>query len=140
MCREMGSSFTNSKMLPGRIKSTTSRTAPGKVTTAEVRPPWQSGKRSLSRTRILQKTGRGPLQLDHNSIDSKPKPINTTHNMKKSITLLTLLAGIGMALGQGSVVNFNNNGVAVGGDHKVYLSSVGNGSGLVGTNYVAELY
>jgi MYXO-CTERM domain-containing protein len=60
--------------------------------------------------------------------------------MKKAVTLLALMAGVGLALGQGSVVSFNNNGVTVGGDHKVYFDFVGNGAGVSGTNYVAELY
>jgi len=59
--------------------------------------------------------------------------------MKKAVTLLTLMAGVGLALGQ-SVVSFNNNGVSVGGDHKVYFDFVGNGAGVIGTNFVAELY
>ncbi len=43
--------------------------------------------------------------------------------------------------GQGSWVSFNNNGVPVGGDHKVYFDSVDPaGPPVVGTNYVAELY
>src|SRR5207248_3870927 len=44
-----------------------------------------------------------------------------------------------LVLGQGSVVNFNNNVITTG-DHKVYDDFVGNGSCLLGTNYVAELY
>ncbi len=59
--------------------------------------------------------------------------------MKSPAILLTLLASVGLALGQGTTINFNNNGVAVGGDHKVYFDSVGNQPGVVGTNFVAEL-
>lgn len=60
--------------------------------------------------------------------------------MKKLATLLTLMAGIGFALGQGTTMSFNNNGVATGGDHKVYFDSVGNQPGVVGTNYWCELF
>jgi len=59
--------------------------------------------------------------------------------MKKLATLAALLAGIGFAYSQGSV-SFNNNGVAVGGDHDVYNGDPVGGTKLVGTNYVAELY
>ncbi len=61
--------------------------------------------------------------------------------MKKLATLITLMAGVGFAFGQaGTTLNFNNNGVAVGGDHKVYFDSVGNQPGVVGQNFQAELY
>src|SRR5438045_9746316 len=59
--------------------------------------------------------------------------------MKSLATLLIWMAGLGFALGQGSVVYFNNTFLTTG-DHKVYFDFVGNGAGLVGTNYVAELY
>ncbi len=59
--------------------------------------------------------------------------------MKSPIFLLALLAGMGLAQGQGSQINFNNNGIAVGGDHKVYFGSVGDGAGVVGTNFWADL-
>jgi len=59
--------------------------------------------------------------------------------MKTLASMLALMAYVGLSYGQGSVVNFNNNGVAVGGDHKVYFGTVG-GVPVTGTNYVAELY
>ena len=59
--------------------------------------------------------------------------------MKKLTTLLTLMAGVGIALSQG-IVNFNNNGVPTPPDHKVYFDFVGHLPGVVGTNYLAELY
>ncbi len=60
--------------------------------------------------------------------------------MKKLATLLTLMAGVGFALGQGTLVNFNNNGVASGGDHKVYFDTVGVLPAVTGTNLSAELF
>ncbi len=60
--------------------------------------------------------------------------------MKSPAILLTLLACVGLALGQGTTINFNNHGVAVNGDHKVYFDQVGNQPGVVGTNYWAELF
>lgn len=59
--------------------------------------------------------------------------------MKKLTTLLALLAGVGFAFGQNTVVNFNNNNLTAPPDHLVYLDTVG-GTKLVGTNFYAELF
>jgi hypothetical protein len=59
--------------------------------------------------------------------------------MKKLATLLTLMAGVGFALGQGTQVTFQNS-VLLAGDHKIYFDTVGNQPGVVGTNYSAELF
>jgi hypothetical protein len=65
-----------------------------------------------------------------------PCPLADYENHSNSVDLD---GRVGIALGQGSVVNFNNN-VLTDGDHKVYFDFVGNGADVVGTNYVAELY
>src|ERR1043166_744937 len=61
--------------------------------------------------------------------------------MKSAALMLTWMASLGLAFGQGSVVDFNNNNLTDG-DHKVYgcVFDFGGGQPLLGTNYVAELY
>jgi hypothetical protein len=56
--------------------------------------------------------------------------------MKKLIPFLVLMVGVSGALAQG-VVNFNNNVLAEPPDRTVYGVD---GSALVGTNFVAQLY
>jgi hypothetical protein len=72
--------------------------------------------------------------------------------MKKLATLLTLMAGVGMTFGQAVVhspgqVNFNNTESAKSGvtGHLITnlvaaAGQIGAGAGLIGTQYVAELY
>jgi len=61
--------------------------------------------------------------------------------MKSPAILLTLMAGVGIALGQGTIISFRND-ITGGGDHRVYCNPLDNhlSAGLTGTNYVAELW
>ena len=67
--------------------------------------------------------------------------------MKKLLTVLALVASAAASFGQGTIT-FQNSGAGtffgdptgVTIDRKVYLGSVGNGTGLVGTNYAAQLW
>src|SRR6185369_14509568 len=63
--------------------------------------------------------------------------------MKKAAILFTVMAGGGLAFGQGvihnpGIVSFQNT-ETTGGNHRVYIDCVG-GTPLVGTQYAAELY
>lgn len=65
--------------------------------------------------------------------------------MKKLLTVLALVASAAASFGQGTIT-FQNSGAIFGDpvgvtiDRKVYLGSVGNGAGLVGTNWAAQLW
>ena len=62
--------------------------------------------------------------------------------MKTIIVLLLLMFGTPALFGQGTVT-FQNNGAIFQDntvDRKVYLGSIGNGPGLTGTNYAAQLW
>lgn len=64
--------------------------------------------------------------------------------MKKLLTVLALVASAAASFGQGTIT-FQNNGTIFGDvgtapDRKVYFGSVGNGTGLTGTNYAAQLW
>jgi len=65
--------------------------------------------------------------------------------MKKLLTILALAASAAASFGQGTIT-FQNNGAIFGDpvgvivDRKVYLGGIGNGPGLTGTNYAAQLW